>query len=47
MVAQIMNTTGENRKGAGEMVPETRRYRNTVTARDWVVDELVTLVGEM
>ena len=47
MVAETKDPTGNNGKGAGETVPETRRDRTTGTAHDLVVDKVVTLVGEM
>ena len=38
---------GGTEKGTGGTVPETRRDRTTGTAQYLVVDEVVTLVGEM
>ena len=47
MVADIGDPTGDNGKGAGETVPETRRDRTTGTAQDLAADEVVTLVGDI
>ena len=47
MLAEIGDPTGDTGTGAGEMVPETWRDRTTGTARDLVVEEVVTLVGDM
>ena len=46
MMAEIRDPTGNTGIGAGETVQDTMRDRTTVTARDLVTDEVVTLVGE-
>ena len=47
MVAEIRDPTGDNGKGVGGTVPETRRDRTTETARDLMADKVVNLVGEI